>query len=193
MLLSLVVAEYLSASLYHSYHDSGIFRTLTGFSPNKISDLMQKLSWALICLSSWYMLWKLDLFFTKKPPPSTHPKEDVEDSVSTRSKGEKERSEQSQQAEEDEGVRSETQEEPKGKPDATREAINPEDLKFAKVLEVENEEDPEAIKSSYRKKIAQYHPDRVRAMGPEIREVAESKAKEINEAYEHFRKKFKNL
>jgi hypothetical protein len=27
-------------------------------------------------------------------------------------------------------------------------------------------------------------------MGPEIREVAEQKAKEINEAYEHFRKKF---
>jgi hypothetical protein len=30
-------------------------------------------------------------------------------------------------------------------------------------------------------------------MGPEIREVAEKKAKEINEAYEHFRKKFKSL
>jgi hypothetical protein len=28
------------------------------------------------------------------------------------------------------------------------------------------------------------------AMGPEIKEVAEKKAKEINEAYEYFRKKF---
>ena len=46
------------------------------------------------------------------------------------------------------------------------------------------------MKSHYRKLIAQYHPDRVRAMGPEIRDVAESKAKEINEAYEFFRRKF---
>ena len=36
------------------------------------------------------------------------------------------------------------------------------------------------IKPSYRKLIAQYHPDRVAAMGEEIREVAEKKAKEIN-------------
>jgi DnaJ like chaperone protein len=44
------------------------------------------------------------------------------------------------------------------------------------------------IKTTYRKIIAQYHPDRVIAMGPEIQEVAEKKAKEINEAYEHLRK-----
>ena len=49
------------------------------------------------------------------------------------------------------------------------------------------------IKSIYRKKIAQYHPDKVAAMGPEIQQVAEQKAKEINEAYEHFRKKFSSL
>ena len=46
------------------------------------------------------------------------------------------------------------------------------------------------MKSAYRKLIAQYHPDRVSAMGPEIKEVAETKAKEINEAYEYFRNKF---
>ena len=68
-----------------------------------------------------------------------------------------------------------------------------EDLRFGKILEIEDLQDSEKIKASYRKKIAQYHPDRVGAMGPEIREVAEKKAKEINEAYEHFRKKFKSL
>ena len=46
----------------------------------------------------------------------------------------------------------------------------------------------EEIKPTYRKIIAQYHPDRVVAMGPEIKEVAEKKAKEINEAYEQLRK-----
>ena len=32
--------------------------------------------------------------------------------------------------------------------------------------------------------MTQYHPDKVRSMGDEIREVAERKAKEINEAYQ---------
>ena len=62
---------------------------------------------------------------------------------------------------------------------------------FFKVLQIpeESPRDFNSIKTVYRKKIAQYHPDKVSAMGPEIREVAEQKAKEINEAYEHFRKK----
>ena len=38
--------------------------------------------------------------------------------------------------------------------------------------------------------MTQYHPDKVRNMGDEIREVAERKAKEINEAYDYFRKKY---
>ena len=46
------------------------------------------------------------------------------------------------------------------------------------------------IKATYRNAIAQYHPDKVSSLGPEIREVADKKAKEINQAYEFFRKKF---
>ena len=64
---------------------------------------------------------------------------------------------------------------------------------FFEILQISEEDAPRdfnSIKSVYRKKIAQYHPDKVSAMGPEITEVAEQKAKEINEAYEHFRKKF---
>ena len=48
------------------------------------------------------------------------------------------------------------------------------------------------IKQTYRRAIAQYHPDKVSALGPEIREVAENKAKEINHAYEYFRKNSKS-
>ena len=65
-----------------------------------------------------------------------------------------------------------------------------EELDFAETLGMEKPFEEEKVKAVYRKLIAQYHPDRVSALGPEIREVAEQKAKEINEAYEYFRKKF---
>lgn len=68
-----------------------------------------------------------------------------------------------------------------------------EDIRYAEVLGLSFEEsrDFAIVKSTYRRVIAQYHPDKVGAMGPEIREIAESKAKEINHAYQYFRKKFK--
>jgi len=46
------------------------------------------------------------------------------------------------------------------------------------------------VKSAYRTLIAQYHPDKVSRMGDEIREVAERKAKEINESYDFFQRKY---
>ncbi|UHQ19039.1 J domain-containing protein [Lysobacter sp. KIS68-7] len=40
------------------------------------------------------------------------------------------------------------------------------------------------IDLAYRRAIAQYHPDRVANLGPEIRAVAEAKSRQINEAYD---------
>ena len=40
------------------------------------------------------------------------------------------------------------------------------------------------IKSSYKKKISMYHPDKVNSMGPEFNEIAQQKTKEINSAYD---------
>lgn len=40
------------------------------------------------------------------------------------------------------------------------------------------------IKRAYRKKMTEYHPDKVAALGAELRELAERKAKQINEAFE---------
>ena len=68
--------------------------------------------------------------------------------------------------------------------------IDPEEENFAKILGLVGDYVPEDAKSSYRSLIAQYHPDKVSLMGDEIREVAERKAKEINEAYEFFRRKY---
>lgn len=41
------------------------------------------------------------------------------------------------------------------------------------------------IAIAYRLKIRQYHPDKVATLGPELRELAESKSKQINAAYDY--------
>ena len=64
------------------------------------------------------------------------------------------------------------------------------DIKYAELLGLTEPFKLEDIKPAYRKLIAQYHPDRVAAMGEEIRTVAEKKAKEINRTYDYFQKKF---
>lgn len=68
------------------------------------------------------------------------------------------------------------------------------------VQEIEDEETPYQIlgveptatdaevKKAYRERIAAYHPDKVAALGPELREVAEQKTRQINLAYESVRR-----
>ena len=43
----------------------------------------------------------------------------------------------------------------------------------------------EALKTAYRARMAEYHPDKVSTLGQELRELAERKSKEINAAYQH--------
>ena len=78
--------------------------------------------------------------------------------------------------------------------EAAEEAIQEEDRKVesrhGKALGLQGKITPDEIKKKYRELMTQYHPDKVRSMGDEIREVAERKAKEINEAYDYFRKKY---
>lgn len=56
------------------------------------------------------------------------------------------------------------------------------------VLGLEIGADMETIKKAYRKLSMQYHPDKVRHLGDEFRAVAEEKMKEINQAYDYFKK-----
>jgi len=42
---------------------------------------------------------------------------------------------------------------------------------------------PEEIRRAYYALIAQYHPDKVAQLGPELRDLASEKSKEINRAY----------
>jgi len=54
---------------------------------------------------------------------------------------------------------------------------------WSTVLGVSPDADPAAIREAYRHLISQYHPDKVAALGPELREFAERKSKEITAAY----------
>jgi DnaJ like chaperone protein len=56
------------------------------------------------------------------------------------------------------------------------------------VLGLEPGADMEAIKKAYRKLSMQYHPDKVGHLGDEFKAVAEEKMKEINQAYDYFKK-----
>ncbi|MFH2123614.1 MAG: DnaJ domain-containing protein [Pseudomonadota bacterium] len=57
------------------------------------------------------------------------------------------------------------------------------------VLGLESGADMEAIKKAYRSLSMKYHPDKVGHLGEEFRKVAEEKMKEINVAYEYFKKR----
>ena len=56
------------------------------------------------------------------------------------------------------------------------------------VLGLEPGADMEAIKKAYRTLSMQYHPDKVSHLGEEFRAVAEEKMKELNQAYDYFKK-----
>ncbi len=57
------------------------------------------------------------------------------------------------------------------------------------ILGLEPGADAETIKKAYRKLSMKYHPDKVSHLGSEFRAVAEEKMKEINAAYDFFKKK----
>lgn len=57
------------------------------------------------------------------------------------------------------------------------------------VLEVSEWAADEAVAAAYRAKAAQYHPDKVATMGPEIRALAALKMAEINAAWREARRR----
>jgi len=53
-----------------------------------------------------------------------------------------------------------------------------------RILDVGEHASREQIRAAYKRKISQYHPDKVNQMGQEIRELAGRKSQQINAAYE---------
>lgn len=70
---------------------------------------------------------------------------------------------------------------------SARPGVDPAEQHYA-VLGLQKGADMEEIKKAYRKLSMQYHPDKVRHLGEEFRTVAEEKMKEINQAYDFFKK-----
>jgi DnaJ like chaperone protein len=64
------------------------------------------------------------------------------------------------------------------------------DLPWYEVLGVGVFATREEVAAAYKRKISEYHPDKVAQMGDEIREVAERKSKQINAAYEEAMRRF---
>jgi DnaJ-domain-containing protein 1 len=56
------------------------------------------------------------------------------------------------------------------------------------ILDVPKTASFEIISSAYKRKISQYHPDKVSSLGSELRELAELKSKQINAAYNYAKK-----
>jgi hypothetical protein len=67
------------------------------------------------------------------------------------------------------------------KADAPYEPFGP---RWATVLGVPATASKAEISAAYKRRISEYHPDKVMQMGPEIRALAEQRSKEINLAYE---------
>ena len=142
----------------------------SGGQQNDILGLAHNLIWLALMISMWWILWKFDIFFR----PDSKEETSVEDK-------DVEETEHAQKPE-DEDMEEET--------DEPEKSSNPQEDNFASVLGLVDPYDMGDVKSAYRTLIAQYHPDKVSRMGDEIREVAERKAKEINESYDFFRRKY---
>jgi hypothetical protein len=198
--LSFLLAEFCSQGLYEIYSTSTFFRTITGNSPNAFAEGLNQVSWALLFCGGWWMLWNFDHFFIPVVGKTESAFNETEHSSDSTDKKEDEtfkpEGESDQQSEQNENASKDNQHSHKENTESEdtqpEENFTDKDKQFFEVLKIaeDSPRDFNSIKTTYRKKIAQYHPDKVSAMGPEIQEVAEQKAKEINEAYEHFRKKF---
>jgi DnaJ like chaperone protein len=57
-------------------------------------------------------------------------------------------------------------------------------MNWYKILGVPENATKDPIVAAYKRRISEYHPDKVAQMGQEIRELAERKSKQINAAYE---------
>lgn len=85
---------------------------------------------------------------------------------------------------------------PASRPNRTKEARDdketsqPSEADYWNILGLSGNITKEDIRKAYRKAMSEYHPDKVASLGPELRALAEKKAKEINQAYDFFRKRY---
>ena len=69
-------------------------------------------------------------------------------------------------------------------------AYDSDEVKFGRILELKGEVNKLDIHKAYKKKMKEYHPDKVSTMADELKNLALKRTKEINSAYEYFKKKY---
>ena len=62
--------------------------------------------------------------------------------------------------------------------------------RYGKILGLKGNINKKDIHKVYKQKMKEYHPDKVSSMAKELQELALKRTKEINEAYEYFKKKY---
>ncbi len=203
MVLSYATAHFTSISLYKRFHDWTGWRSIFGNSPNDATEAFSRITWALVFCSCWWMLWRLDFFLSghsrTKPVKNDNendagPKYEQEEGPEEKHTNEREERTEESPKTPDPQTDEPKAEDPQPEKNLKFDALDSEEQEMAKILGLPAEMnwDFGDVKSAYRSAIAQYHPDKVSALGPEIREIAESKAKQINLAYQYFRKKLKS-
>lgn len=60
------------------------------------------------------------------------------------------------------------------------------------VLGVSGQATQDEIEQAYRRRMSEYHPDKIASAGPELKALAERRASEINAAYEQIQQRRKN-
>jgi hypothetical protein len=61
---------------------------------------------------------------------------------------------------------------------------------YGNILGLRGHVTPDDVRKRYRHLVAQYHPDKVNHLGPKLRELAEKEMKELNEAFEFFKRRY---
>ena len=80
----------------------------------------------------------------------------------------------------------------RGQPEVSHEAEKRQrEKRFREVLGIQGKVTGEQIKKAYRRRIAEYHPDKVQNMAPEIRKLAEQRTAELTEAYAYLKEKYR--
>ena len=75
----------------------------------------------------------------------------------------------------------------RGKPERPPPPASTPDDPYA-VLGIGSGASDEELEQAYRKRMSEYHPDRVANAAPEIREMADRRAREINQAYDQIKR-----
>jgi DnaJ like chaperone protein len=72
---------------------------------------------------------------------------------------------------------------PKPAPESETRQVDPIE-EACRVLQLNRPFTTDELRAAYRQRMSQYHADKVNSLGPEFREFAESKSKEINRAFD---------